>query len=267
MDIPDDHRVTNLDGAQAKTTITSFRIIRALNAHGNAGVSELAEELEMAKGTIHKHLTTLRELGFVVKDEQGYRLSVSFLELGVAVRARMPIYDISHEPLQKLAEATGKVASLVIKEHGYGVYISRVTEESTSDIEIQEGERIPLHATASGKAILAYTPEEYRDQILEQNLQRFTKDTVTNRDDLYDELQRVYNNRIAHEHNEFRSNRVATAAPITDLNGDAVAAVTVSKFAEESDEKMTNPDVTSLLSSTADFVQNRYHIRSNEENL
>ncbi len=68
------------DQPTATTSVTSVRVIEALKDRHTAGITQLASELELSKGTVHKHLNTLRQLDYVVKDGHEYRLSVSSLD-------------------------------------------------------------------------------------------------------------------------------------------------------------------------------------------
>ncbi|MEF8881000.1 MAG: IclR family transcriptional regulator [Halapricum sp.] len=242
----------------AKTTITTFRIIEALKQESPARVSDLAAELDLAKGTVHKHLTTLKKVNYVVQEGDRYRLSLRFMGLGTGVRASLDIYQIAYEPLEKLAAATGEVASIMIPEHGYGVYAVRVSDEGRPDADIREGESVPLTATAGGKAILSYMETDVRDRIIEHHgLPELTDNTITDPDEFRAELQRVRGKRLAFDRAEYRPDQHCVAAPLTDFGGDVVGAVTVSGPAERMAEKSTDADFASLVGSTADSIQSR----------
>lgn len=247
------------DGRIAKTSVTSFRVVEALKAGGTVGVSEVAEELSIGKATAHKHLSTLRKMGYAVRTDDGkYRLSLAFLGLGTSVRARMPLYGVVHEPLEKLAEATGEVASVMVPEHGRGVYLSRVTNEKRPVLDRNEGERVPLAATAGGKAILAYLPDTERERIFDEHgLPRFTENTITGRAALSDELQSIRDKRMARDRGEFDPDRYCVAAPVTDQRNDAVAAVSVSGPVEQMSRTEARIDIPSIVGSTASAIQNR----------
>lgn len=250
---------TTEDGENtAKTTVTSFRVVEALKGRDTAGVSELADELDLAKGTVHKHLNTLRQLDYVVKEGHSYRLSLSFLGLGTSVRTRLPIYEAAQLPLKKLATATGEVASVMIPEHSHGVYVLRVSDEEQPGLAVQEGERVPMHATAGGKAILAYTSPEKRDRILDRRgVPELTENTITDRDSLADELQLIHDRRTAYDRSEFQSHLHCVASPITNQDGQAVAAVSVSGPDDRMDEEDATTDFASIVGSTASSIQNR----------
>lgn len=250
---------TEIEGRVARTTVTTFRIVEALEDRDAVGVTELADELSLGKGTVHKHLTTLRELDCVVREDGKYRLGLRFLGIGAGVRARTDLYEVSYELLENLASATGEVVSIMVPENGRGVYLTRVTEESSPPLGLQEGERVPLTATAGGKAILAYLPEERRERILDEHgLPALTDNTITDRDALTAELQDVHDRHLAHDRGELEVDRHCVAAPIV-APGDnnAIGAVTVSGPADRMSEKSASSDFPSIVSSTAYGIENR----------
>lgn len=251
-----------IEGRIAKTTVTSFRLIEALQHREEAGVSELADELDIWKGTAHKHLVTLQKLGYVSSNDGKYRLNVAFLGLGASVRSRMTIYRISQSPLERLAEATGEVASVMIPEQGWGVYLSRVSTEAEEPSDLYEGERVPLTATAGGKAILSSLPDAEKQAVFEERqFPKFTERMITDRAELEEELRRIRDGRMARDRGEFDPDRYCVASPITDAEGVAIAAVTVSGTPDRMSEKRERMDFGSILGSTATSIESKY--RSN----
>jgi len=249
---------SSFDRQTAKTTVTSFRIVEALDRHESARVTDLAADLDFAKGTVHKHLTTLREVGYVVQEGDEYRLSVRFLGLGTSARLNLDLYEIAYDPLKKLADATGEVASVMIPEHGYGVYVLRVSNEGRPDVDVREGESVPLTATAGGKAILSYTPEAERDRIIERHgLPDLTDATITDREALDAELRRIRDRRLANDKGEYRSEQHCVANPIVDDDEVAIGAVTVSGPADRMTEKSVEADFASLVGSTTASIESR----------
>jgi hypothetical protein len=128
----------------------------------------LPRDVHLAKGTVHKHLATLRELDYVVQDGDDYRLGLGFLGLGVAARRRLTIYRVGRGPVARPAESTDAVASLMIPEHGAGRSVYRAAADESYALPHYEEDAVSLHATAGGKAILAYLPETARDRIFER---------------------------------------------------------------------------------------------------
>ena len=255
MDVVD---IPNINGRTVEATETSFYLIEALKRLNSAGVTELATELDIPKGTVHKHLNTLRGLNYVVKQGTTYSLSVSFLGLGNAARTRIGLHEVAQGPLEKLADTVGETASIMIPEHGYGVYTSRVIPSNVSMPTINEGDRVPLHATAGGKAILAYLPDEVVERILDQRgLTAETNATITDRRKLLAELQVVHDRRSAYDRNELVEGLYCVASPITNPDHSAIGAVTISGTGDRLGEKLSGSDIGSFLGSTADSIQNR----------
>jgi len=247
-----------IDGTVATTALTTFRVVEALERDGPSGVSDLAAELDLAKGTVHKHLSTLQAVDYVVREGDTYRLGLGFLGLGSAVRARMEVYEVAYEPLQSLAGATEETASVMIPEHGYGVYLLRTNPEGDPWTDLREGERVPLHATAGGKAILAYMDSGQREAVLDRRgLPALTDNTTTDRAELEAELRTVHDKRMAHDRGELDPDRHCVAAPVTGGDDGAVAAVTVSGPAERMRRKSVDADFSSIVASTANSIRNR----------
>ncbi|QSG09938.1 IclR family transcriptional regulator [Halapricum desulfuricans] len=258
MDTSSIPEASTFDRQTAKTTVTTFRIVEALKRQSRARVSELADELDLAKGTVHKHLSTLRKVNYVVQEDEQYRLSLRFMGLGTTVRSNLEIYQVAYRSVEKLAEATGEVASIMIPENGYGVYVLRVSAEGRPDIDIREGESVPLTATAGGKAILSYMSDEERGRIIERHgLPELTQNTITDPEELSDELRRVRNKRQAIDRGEYRADQRCVAAPITDFEGNPLGAVIVSGPSDRMSEKLVDADFPSLVGSTADSIQTR----------
>lgn len=242
----------------ASTPVTTFRIVEALKRDSLSRVSDVAEELDLAKGTVHKHLTTLEEVNYVVQEGDQYRLSLRFLGLGTSVRSQLDVYQAAYAPLENLAEATGEVASVMVPENDQGVYVVRVSAQGRPDVNIRQGESVPLTATAGGKAILSQLDPAVRDRIVErQGLPELTNETVTDPEELKAELRRIRSKEHAVDRGEYRSDHHCVASPITDFDGAVVGSVTVSAPAERMDEKLSGADFVSLVGSTVDSIQSR----------
>jgi DNA-binding IclR family transcriptional regulator len=254
--------MADADPNRVRTTATSFRVIEALRERDGAGVTELARELDLAKGTVHKHLATLRELDYVVQDGDDYRLGLGFLGLGVAARRRLTIYRVGRGPVARLAESTDAVASLMIPEHGAGRYVYRAAADESYALPHYEGDAVSLHATAGGKAILAYLPETARDRIFERRgLPAVTDRTVTSREHLREELRSVRDIRTAYDRGEQLEDWQCVGSPIVGVDGRAVGAVSVSAPDETVPDRIQLQDVAGLVIPTATSIENKLEDR------
>jgi hypothetical protein len=97
----------------------------------------------------------------------------------------MKIYQVAKPEVDELASGTGEHANLMIEEHGRGVFLYKAQGDDAVQLDTHAGMRVPLHTTALGKAILAHSPSETVDAIVERHgLQQVTDQTITTREAL-----------------------------------------------------------------------------------
>jgi DNA-binding IclR family transcriptional regulator len=184
----------NQNSHSIKTVEKSFRFLEYLKMENGATLSELDSAFDLAKSTIHRHLSTLQSLGFVVKDGGTYHVSLRFFEYGEHARYRKPAYVIAESKVEELAEATGERAHFLVEEYGWVVFVHRAAGSQAVETDPGIGKTVPIHATAAGKAILAELSESDRMAILDQHdLPAYTQNTITTRDALESELQEIRN--------------------------------------------------------------------------
>ncbi|MFC6864028.1 IclR family transcriptional regulator [Halomicroarcula sp. GCM10025817] len=247
----------NDNGPRAKTTETSFRIIEAVRDNRGVGVSELARQVDLSKSAVHKHVQTLTDLGYLVREGHAYYLSNRFLSLGVRARERLPL-EPAQDVVTDLAETTGHVSSFIAHENDSGVYALRVEPAGTAASDVTEGDVAPLHATAGGKAILAFLPAEKRAGVLQSvGLPAHTDKTITDREELERELRSVRDQRVAFDREEYISGHQCVASPVVGADGEPIAAVSVTGNIYHMSGKRLEEDVAGLVTSAAKSIENR----------
>lgn len=176
-----------------KSDDTLFAIIDSLNELNEAGVTELANRLGLSKSTVHKHLKSMEEHDLVVKDSKGvYRLGFRFLTFGGGVRDSNELCELVAPKVKEITAETTETCAFAIEEHGYGVYTHLEWGEHHIPRTQPLGERFYLHMNSSGKAILAMLSEERIETIIEERgLPRQTSNTITDKDQLFKEIQRT----------------------------------------------------------------------------
>lgn len=243
---------------EVKATKTSFAILEAIRDRDGVGVTELARQLDLSKSAVYKHVTTLTQLGYVVKEDTTYHISLTFQQFGARARERNPIH-IAEPAIKNLAHTTGKIANFVIYENGYGVYADQVNATEGEEPPMPEFSRIPLHATAGGKAILAFLSGDERDMIAKElGLPAMTEKTITDYETLERELQSVRDRRVAFDREEFASRYQCVGSPVVDSNNRAIGAVSVTGSMQEMTGKRLEEDITGLVVSTAKSIENDY---------
>jgi DNA-binding IclR family transcriptional regulator len=198
-----------------QATQTTFRILEAVKELDGAGITELSNHLDLPKSTVHNYLSTLVQEEFVVKDRSTYHIGIRFLEYGSYARHRKPVYKTARPQIDALAEETGELANLLIEEHGRGIYIYRATGRDAVKVDAYTGQRVYLHNTALGKAILSEYPEERVREIVDRHgLPKATERTVTSEAELFEELERVRERGYAVDDEERLSGLKCLAVPI-----------------------------------------------------
>ena len=117
-----------------KSNRTLFRIVESIRNQGTATVTELANDTGVAKSTAHRHVASLHEEKFVIREGNEYRLGLRFLDLGTSVRNRREEYRMMKSTTRTLAEETGELVSFVVKENGRGVFLYREREIAFYDL-------------------------------------------------------------------------------------------------------------------------------------
>src|SRR4051812_11426788 len=145
------------------------------------GVSEIAQRLDLARPTVHGLLQTLQAHGFVEQDRESdkYQLGAGLLHLGNSyldlneLRGRSIVHA---ERLAQRAQAAVRVGVL----HGSEVVVVHHVFRPEGAFQVLEvGAQLPAHATALGKAILAFCAPELVDDLLAEDLPKLTRRTLT----------------------------------------------------------------------------------------
>jgi len=212
-----------------QATRRSLDIVETLRELEGARLTTIADEVGLPNSTVHSHLTTLMEGGYVVKDGDTYRLGLRFLELGEFTRSLRKIHRVTEPELAELAADTGEVAALVVEEGGFGVVLDSTRGEEAVPADIDPGTRFHLHTSALGKVILAHLPEDEVAAIVDQHgLGAYTDETITDRDALREELRETRERNVAYDTEERVSRSKSVAESIKNESGQIVGSVGVS---------------------------------------
>lgn len=213
--------------ASIQSVDRAARILKVLaSGPRRLGVSEISDRLDLARPTVHGLLQTLHAHGFVEQDRDSdkYQLGAGLLQLGNSyldlneLRSRSLVHA---ERLAGRADAAVRVGVM----HGASVVIVHHVFRPDSTLQILEvGAELPLHASALGKAMLAYAPDYALDDLLAEPLTRLTSRTVT-ASTLREQLNEVRERGFAREKDEAILGESSIASPIFDHSGHAVGAI------------------------------------------
>lgn len=194
------------------------------------GVTELSQRVQLHKSTVHRILNTLLLYGYVERNPhtERYRLGMKLLYLGGAILDRMDIRSEARDILDALAKEVNETVHLVVPEGDKAIYVDKIDSRRTIRMYSQIGRRAPYHASAVGKAILAFLPKEEAETIISKGLERYTKNTITDPEKLRNHLEMIRRKGYAIDEEENEVGIRCIGAPVFDHTGRVVAAVSIS---------------------------------------
>jgi len=197
------------------------------NEHPERGISEIAQAVDLHKATAHRIVTTLVNYGYLERadDGQRYRLGLELTNLGFKVIHRMDLRREALPYMKQLIQAWDETCDLCVFDRGTVLYIEVLRGTRALTVAAAVGQRLPAHATASGKLFLAYLPPAELDTILSQPLATYTKNTKTAPDELRKELEMIRQQGYAIDIEGFEMGVCAVSAPIFNRQGNVIAAI------------------------------------------
>jgi IclR family acetate operon transcriptional repressor len=184
--------------------------------------NSIATECGLPQSSAYRLLQTLRGRGLIdtAPDGTGYRLGLIVLQWAAALRGGLSVVEFTSPVLRRLASLTGETATLTLLQ-GARAVVAHVTD-TTARLRVtsQVGSALPLHAGASSKAILAFLPRERRREVTGKGpLIAFTPKTITNRQELWRECERIRAFGFAESDEEVLVGARGVAAPFFDEHG------------------------------------------------
>jgi len=207
----------------------ALTILEVLARVGEAGVTEIAGELDVHKSTAFRLVSTLEAHRLVEQTaERGrYRLGVGVLRLAGATTARLDLVQEARPVCRQLAAETGETVNIAVLSEKSALYLDQVAGSSALQPHNWVGQHIPLHATSNGKVLLSGLDEDAVKELL-GTLSRYTPTTITKKGKLREELDLVREQGYAVAVDELEEGLTAVAAPIRNAHGDVVASMSVS---------------------------------------
>ncbi|WP_042662819.1 IclR family transcriptional regulator [Haloferax sp. ATB1] len=194
---------------------TSYTVIDALQKLNTATVTEVASEAGLSKGGTFKHLKTLQQSGYVVREENLYRLGLRFLDIGGQLRYNHPGSRIIKDKMQELAVETNETSIYTVLENDRTTTLFRESGNRGVPTRTRIGKRLYPHETAAGKCILSQHTREKVERIFGGGpLPKVTDNTITDMHQFMEELSQVRERGYAYNLGESVEGLVAIAAPL-----------------------------------------------------
>jgi DNA-binding IclR family transcriptional regulator len=224
------------------------------------GVRELSNLLGVSASTAHRLLGDLEELGMVARTPAGsYRLGMEFLRLAWTANTRFPLREAADDILAELTERSGESSFFAVYNEQRRQMMFAVSVESSHPLRytVPQGVWLPLHAGASGLAMLAFLPPEVRNEIAGGRLDALTERTVVDPDRLAERLAQIRRDGYAISHGERIDGAIAIAAPVmgpaSAVIGDVGITIPESRF-----NATTTSELTVLVKDSAAALTSRF---------
>jgi DNA-binding IclR family transcriptional regulator len=195
-----------------------------------AGVTELARQLNVHKSTVSRLLATLERQGLVERnpDTEKFRLGFELVRLAGHVARHGELIELARPALDALSAATGETINVALPDDDQVINIFQISSRHLVKDTNWTGRRTPYHCTANGKALLAGLPAGEAARRLPARLERYTPRTIVDRTELLAQLAQARAVGYATAIEELEVGLVAISAPVRDASGATVAAVAVS---------------------------------------
>lgn len=207
-----------------------LKVLRSFDEqHPEMRMSEIALRTDLSPAVVRRCLNTLVALGYVGQHGRLFLLRPEVLSIGSAFLSSMNIGEICAPALQQLRDETGDSSSMSVLSGSDILYLAHVSTNRRIRLGASVGTRFPAHATSMGKAMLAFHSDDEIERYLEgAPFQRFTDNTVTERDMLRERLRQVRAKGYDSALDELDFGIVSVAIPVFDAAHRAVAAINCS---------------------------------------
>jgi len=212
-----------------KTIATALRILEMFaDGTGQRSVSEIAEHCQLPRSQVSRILSTFGRAGWLDQDRKTRRYSVGLAAYVFGSRFIQfhPLTKHAIPMLRGIVDRSGFNTTLSILDHLKPLYLLGIAGPVPVDLSSAFGSYFPFHATAAGKVLAAFAPVEVRERMLRETpLDRITSRTVTDREQLRDELERVFRLGYARSDGERVPGIGALAVPVITRSGAVAAAI------------------------------------------
>jgi DNA-binding IclR family transcriptional regulator len=206
-------------------------IIEYLSKRGEASVSEVSNYLGINMSTAHRFLASIKYFGYAEQNSsnQKYKLSLKVFEVGNRVIEKLDLRDIAKPFMYELADKTGETINLGIIDKFNIVYIDKVLSKNVLRLDSPIGGRDKIHATALGKAMMAFYSMDFIERYINEiGLSKVTDNTIVNKEQFIHELEKIKRVGYAIDSEETLIGLKCIAAPIFNRENKPIASISIS---------------------------------------
>lgn len=192
-------------------------------------MTQISEMIGINKSTVHRLLATLQAKRFVERDTTTglYSPGNRLIQLAFLSLEKYDLHEIAAPYMQRLNDMHLETITLSILDDKDMVYIAVLESPQKVKLAAKPGQRLPVFCTASGKVVMAYSPEDVIQLILEEGFRKYTSSTISTRETMLHILDLVRQRGFAYSEQEYEEGINAVAAPILDKKNRPLASIAV----------------------------------------
>lgn len=233
-------------------------VLRAFGGHDAAvSVSRLAERVQLPRPVVRRILLTFEHLGYVRSLNGQWSLTARILELGAGYFASSSLAEIAYPIMGDVVATTGETCSIGVLDGTEVIHVARVEDRRPLPDAVRVGTRLPAHATAVGRVLLADLTAHELEEYLRMPRERYTPQTLVDERELREHLAVVAQRRFDLSLEELHPGMVAAAVPIV-VDGSAVAGLTLSSTTLRADPAMLSTRLVPVLQDAAVRIASTY---------
>jgi IclR family KDG regulon transcriptional repressor len=252
---------SDIDRYNVRVLERALRLLEELTNGGSLKLSDLSERLSMSSSTSFRLLSTLANYGYVEHNTStgGYKLGLACLELAHSFLRSNDIRKAALPILEELRDMSTETVHLAILNQWEVVYLEKLENlHAIGAMGSRVGGRSPSYCTGLGKALLAFeNMEDVRKHFEKIEFVKFTPMTITNIDDLLQQLKRVQIQGYAFDNGEHEEDVECVAAPIRNIEGNVIAAISVSKPKSRMKVQNNGSELIDLVLESAEKISSR----------
>jgi IclR family transcriptional regulator, KDG regulon repressor len=218
-------------GTVIQSVVVAVRVLEALAAASQPmRLTELANQLGEVKARIHRHLTTLKHIGLVDQDRRSerYRLGWKLVNLGQAAADQFEIRRIAEPYMLKLRDLSHQTVVLSVPANGEAMVVAVMdSPRNLVTISVRQGARLPAHASAQGRIVLAFAPPDVQNRLLQRKLARLTPRTIVDPAAIRARLARIREQLYELAPGETLLGIATLAAPLLDHESQLLGAIAI----------------------------------------
>ena len=190
---------------------------------------DIQKNLDMKKTTAHRYFEALEEMNFLEKKNNVYYLGLGLLRLGSKVQSKNLIIHRMNPLLERIVSEVNETLNIAQFNGSSATYLHRIESRRNLQFRATLGDNLPLYCTGLGKAILSLLPDEKIDRMFEEiSLTKFTKNTITDKKTLLNQIETIRKNGYAIECEEFEEGLICMSIPLYLESYDFIGAISFS---------------------------------------